>query len=271
MTAPRWLGMTRSRSRGRDLAAARDVLPGVGCSERINREEAMTIPSESASTSRLLRYARYHIAAVAADPKAAPLGVDVSARYDELKARRLATEGADEAELATRAMSDRADLNLDEACRACELAVLGATGKDRGAPAYALCFPQGLSALVAARGESQTRAVAALINALESELPALLPEHGARLAELAAAVNAAETAARAAEDTAAQSFVQERASRARLVRQLHANRGGLRALYPRRARLVRSYFPASRRDAAEPGAAEEDEGTSAGSGASGEE
>ena len=114
----------------------------------------------------------------------------------------------------------RKDFDLDELTRVVELAVLGAVGKDRATSAYRAAFPRGLSALVGLRGKAQ----------------------------------------KAAERAAKTALVDEQIARAELVRQLHSNRGALRALYPRNARRVASYFPPSHsRAAREPDAADMDE------------
>lgn len=54
-------------------------------------------------------------------------------------------------------------------------------------------------------------------------------------------------------------LVEEQIARSDLVRQLHSNRGALRALYPRDRRRLASYFPPSHsRAAGEPDGGEEE-------------
>jgi hypothetical protein len=113
-----------------------------------------------------------------------------------------------------------------------------------------MAFPKGLSALVADRGESQVAQVKQLATELRQRFPELAERHAAKLDSLAAAMIAAEQERRATVANLSRTSVEERIARTELVRQLHKNRGALRALYPRNARRVASFFPPSHSRAA---------------------
>jgi hypothetical protein len=80
--------------------------------------------------------------------------------------------------------------------------------------------------------------------------PELAERHAIKLDALAAAMMAAEQEVRATVANLSRTSVEERIARTELVRQLHKNRGALRALYPRNARRVASFFPPSHSRAA---------------------
>ncbi len=222
----------------------------------------MAIPTESSASERIIKYARYHKSALIADPQAAHLATEIDTKLGDLRAKTKASEDAEENLIDARALNDRADFDLDRECRLCELDVLKATNKDRQHPSYVAAFPNGLSAMVAARGEVQARQVATLIAALKKNLPDLATTHAEKLETEADRATSAERAVIVAEDQVGRAFTDELLARGALVRQLHANRGGLRALYPRDAARVRSYFQNTRRRSApegDEGALESDE------------
>jgi hypothetical protein len=140
---------------------------------------------------------------------------------------------------------NRADLDLDDACRVCELEVLAAVGKDRAHADYRATFPKGLSALVADRGRSQAAKVKALAGELTKRMPDLAGRHAAKLEALAAGMVDADDKLRAAQLATSSARNDERIARSELIRQLHRNRGALRAVYPRNIRRVRGFFPPS--------------------------
>ncbi len=207
----------------------------------------MAIPRESFSSERIIKYTRYHRAALLADPQAEHLAAAIDMNLGNLRAKAKASDDAEEDLIEARALNDRAEFDLDRECRLCELDVLKAVRKDRQNPAYIAAFPNGLSAMVAARGETQARQVATLIAALKKDLPDLATAHAETLEFVADRAVSAERAVTQAEDAVGRAFTDELLARGALVRQLHANRGGLRALYPRDAARVRSYFQNTRR------------------------
>lgn len=137
--------------------------------------------------------------------------------------------------------------------------MLAAVGKDRANAGYQAAFPQGLTGLVGLRGKAQEAATFAMTAALRARFAELAERHGADLKDFAKTAAEVEDAWRAAERSAETAFVEERTARSELVRQLHSNRGALRALYPRHSRRVASDFPPSHSRAAEEPEIEEDQ------------
>ena len=111
----------------------------------------MAIPAETRSSEHLLGYGSYHVAALKADPESAHLTAAVEELIGALRTAFAAREAAEQAELEAFARYNRADFELDEACRICEIEVLAAVGKDRAHADYRAAFPKSLSALVADR------------------------------------------------------------------------------------------------------------------------
>jgi hypothetical protein len=91
----------------------------------------MAIPAETRSSEHLLGYGSYHVAALKADRESAHLTASVEQLIGALRTAFAAREAAEQAELEAFARYNRADFELDEACRICELEVLAAVGKDR--------------------------------------------------------------------------------------------------------------------------------------------
>lgn len=203
----------------------------------------MAIPNESRSSEHLLGYSLYHVAALKADPEASHLTAALEPIVSTVRSAFAARTASEQAELEVLARYSRADFDLDEACRICELEVLAAAGKDRAQANYRAAFPKGLSALVAERGRSQADKVRSLVAELKKRLPDVAERHATKLEALAAGMIEAEEALRAAETVTSGAMNDERIGRSELVRQLHRNRGALRVLYPRNRRRVASFFP----------------------------
>jgi hypothetical protein len=215
----------------------------------------VSIPQETRSSEHLVRYCRYHVAALGADPQATHLVASTQRVLDALRAAVQASSSAESTRLAAAAVFNRKDFDLDEVVRVCELEVLAAVGKDRGQGDYRIAFPQGLSALVGLRGKEEATQVRELASVLRSRFSDVAVRHADTLERLATEMASAEDTLKAAERTLANAVTEEYVARAELVRQLHSNQGALRALYPRDRPRVASYFLATRRRG---GASEED-------------
>ena len=143
-TGPRRVGLTEAQP--------------VGHRFRTRMGDSMEIRNEKASTATILKDARFHRAAVGANPKTTHLVARVDAPYATLKAARNATEDTEELSTDAFARLSLADFELDEACRLTELDALGAVGKDRKSVEYRGCFGTiSLSDLVAMRGAKSIR------------------------------------------------------------------------------------------------------------------
>jgi hypothetical protein len=165
----------------------------------------------------------------------------------ELRLKRDATEAREDERLEKLAILDRTDVELDDLVRLVELEVQIVVGKDRSDPRYQRCFPDGLSAMVALRGEDEARAVHGLVQALAKDAPEAHKRHEKKLEALARATASAETAWKQAELDAAIAFTAEVVARRELVRQLQKNEGALQTLFPGQKRLVRTFFRQTRR------------------------
>src|SRR5262249_37411351 len=124
--------------------------------------------------------------------------------------------------------------------------------KDREDPLYRAAFPHGLSAIVSLRGEEESRAVHALLQALATRAPKLEKEHKAALEALCKATVHAEQEWKKAETAVASAPGGERIARTELARRLQKNEGALLAISPAQKRRVRSFFRPPRRGGAAP-------------------
>jgi hypothetical protein len=212
----------------------------------------MSIPSDKSSSERLLRYARYHVAALKADPLAAQLAEAAQVEVTALTQRHRSRLEAEDVFAESEARLDRAEFELDDACRRVELEVLASVGKNRQAAEYRATFPQGLTAFVAARGEVQVRQIQALVAALRARIPSLGETRGPELEQLGAKLVEAERSSKTSLDALTTITLEERLARSNLVRQLYKNRAGLGVLYPQDRRRVASFFPPRSREGDEP-------------------
>ena len=203
----------------------------------------MSIPNETRSTRYLKGYTQFHLAALKADPKAPHLVEPAEKVLAGAVAALEKREAAETAELNGQALATRKDYDLDTLTRAVELSVLAAVGKDRESSGYRAAFPLGLTGLVDLRGRDQENATLQLVRVLRERFGDIAQVYGANLEQLAKAAAEADEAFRAAERAAKAALVDEQIARTELVRQLHSNRGALRALYPRDSRRIASYFP----------------------------
>jgi hypothetical protein len=224
----------------------------------------MGIPNEQRATRHLRDFTLYHLAGLKADPAATHLIEPTEQALSAVLAALGKREAAETVELNQQALATRKDFDLDEVTRLVELAALAAVAKDRASSAYRAAFPRGLSWLVGLRGKAQEDANRELVTVLRLRFAELGEKYGTQLEQLAKSASEAEEAWRAAERAAKTALVEEQIARSDLVRQLHSNRGALRALYPRSPRRVASYFPPSHsRVAGEPDVAETEETTAA--------
>lgn len=203
----------------------------------------MGIPNEKRAASHLKAFTLFHLAALRADPAASHLVEPTERLLGDLTRAMALRESTADTELNSQALFQRKDFDLDELTRLVELAALASAGKDRASPGYRAAFPKGLSALLALRGKAQEAATLELTAALRARFPDIAELHGRRLDDLAKSAASAEDTWRSAERAMQTAFIEEQIARSELVRQLHSNRGALRALYPRKARRVASYFP----------------------------
>lgn len=211
----------------------------------------MAIRDESTSTNQILRDARFHAAAVTADPKAADLAEAVLLVRKTLKTNRNLAEDADDLRIGKLATLLRADYDLDWKLRLLELDLLAFVNKSRKSELYQAILPKGLTALIALRGEEEAREVRALLVRLADLAPELHKKYAEDMEKLCAAEEATEKDWLAAETAAAHAFADEVVARTMVVRQLQKNEGALTMLYPDDRHHVRSYFRPTARRAAE--------------------
>ena len=207
----------------------------------------MAIPSEDDSTKVILAESRYHRASLKADARTVHLNPRTEAADAALRRAETAEDEADGARIDAFALFVRSDVDLDEECRAAEIAHLAAVRKNREDAAYRAVWPNGLSDLIASRGAEQARAVRAAVTELGTHAPAIHAAHQARLLELATLTETRETAWRNAETAAAQAFANERIGRVGLIEQLRKNEGALREIFPNDRNVARSFYRSDRR------------------------
>ncbi|AKF10707.1 hypothetical protein [Sandaracinus amylolyticus] len=207
----------------------------------------MSLPTDDRASTIILRDARYHRASIKADPTTAHLAERVETGERVLRDAAQATEAAEDARVEAYARLVRADYALDARTRRVELEVLTAVLRDRSTPGYRACFPQGLTALIALRGEEQERATRSLVAALGVHFPDVAAAHGAALTELAAAAVTAERAWLETERLLSAAMGDERLARVELIRALQRNEGALIELFPGDKRQAKSYFRKSAR------------------------
>jgi hypothetical protein len=207
----------------------------------------MGIRDERTATNEILRDARYHQAAVMADPGTAHLAKTIRDAREALKKARELREEADELRTEKLAVLLRTDYDLDEQLALAELALLAHVKKDRAAPAYRAVFPKGLSPIVGLRGEEEAREVKALLAPLKKHAPTIEQQYGKELRRLADESVAVENEWAEAETAAARAFADELRARTDLVRRLQKNEGALVMLYPGDRRRVRSFFRQTKR------------------------
>lgn len=218
------------------------------------------IRDENTGTDELLRDGRYHYAALLADPETTHLAPGVKGQMDGLQKAEAASQAADLLFLEKQALWDRAEYLHDQRERVVELMVQGAVNKNRRAPAYAEVYPHGLSDVVALSGEEQERRVAQLLSKLLQHHPDLYKKYGKELEKLAQEATAAEKAQRGAESAAEQAFLNVRAARGELSRQLRRNEGALITLFPGDRARIRLYYRRKTKTRAEDPAPEPEPG-----------
>lgn len=200
------------------------------------------IRDEKTSTPELLRDARYHYAALLADPDSEHLAPAVKRRIEDLSTARATTQDAEFVRLEKQALCDRAEYLHDNLHRDCEIEVLAAVKKNRTVPGYRTIYPQGFSALIALSGEEQEHAVTNMLKGLAQMQPAIAKRYEKDLAKLAAAATKAEKDRSKAESEAEHLFSAEVLARTELFRQLRRNEGALLALFPDEKARLRLYF-----------------------------
>jgi hypothetical protein len=217
-----------------------------------SKGKAMPIASETRATIEVLKDARFHRASLSTTPETEPLVATLEPLEAKLREKYAISQSEEDARLVAYARLTRADIDLDTRTRLMELALLAASGKNREAIAYRAAFPSGMTAMVALRGEAQSRAVTSLVAALRQHTPSVAAEHADALEKLAAAAVEAERVYLDGERRVSNAYVEERLARVALLRQMRVNEGALTTLYPGDKRRVRSFFrPVSRRAASE--------------------
>jgi hypothetical protein len=204
------------------------------------------ILSPERGTAEIVRDARYHHAALLADPLTTHLAPAVKTRIEALLKAEQQSDAADALRQEKQALRNRAEYLHDDAQRTCELEVL-AVVRDRALPAYRTVYIGGFSALVALTGEEQEREVVKMCAALETEHPELAKKHKKNLLKLAAEATAAEKALSQADTDAVHAFASEVQGRAVLTEQLRRNEGALISLFPQDKARVRLYYRDRRR------------------------
>ncbi|MBL9004381.1 MAG: hypothetical protein JNJ46_09050 [Myxococcales bacterium] len=200
------------------------------------------IRDENTGTEELLRDARYHYAALLADPETAHLSASVKKQMDALQQAEAASQDADLVSLEKQALWNRAEYLHDQKQRVLELWVQGAVGKNRRAPAYAELYPHGLSDVIALSGEEQERRVGLLVSKLGQHHADLHKKVGKELEKLAQEATLAEKAQKEAETAAEHAYLDVRAARSELSRQLRRNEGALISLFPGDRARIRLYY-----------------------------
>lgn len=202
----------------------------------------MTMRDERTGTTDLLRDSRYHRAALAADPKTKSLEEAVRLAESDLRKHRADRDETEEDRAAKLALLIRTEFELDERLRRCEGDVLASLNQERGNGIYKAAFPDGLSGLLAHRGDDEARAARNLAKVLGDQLPGVAKAHEDDLIDLADLLSASEKAWRQAEVDAGLARSGEAVARINLVRQLRKNESALLSLFPGQRRRVRSFF-----------------------------
>ncbi len=210
------------------------------------------ILSEERSTDEIVRDARYHHAALLADPDTQHLAAAVKQRIDALLKAKLASDAADALHQEKQALRNRAEYVHDDTQRACELEVFGVVRKDRSLPAYKNVYRIGFSGLIALSGEEQEREVVKMCDALTAEHPELGKKYKKDLLKLAAEATAAEKALLQADTDANHAFAAEVRGRVAVNEQLRRNEGALISLFPSDKSRVRLYYRDRRRAKKDP-------------------
>jgi len=205
------------------------------------------ILSEERSTQEIVRDARYHHAALLADPDTLHLAPAVKQRIDALLKAQAQSDAADALRQEKQALRNRAEYVHDDAQRACELEIFALVRKDRSLPAYSNVYRLGFSGLIALAGAEQEREVVKMCESLATEHPELAKKYSRNLLKLAAEATAAEKALLQADTDATHAFSGEVRGRVALNEQLRRNEGALISLFPTDKARVRLYYRTRRR------------------------
>ncbi len=205
------------------------------------------ILSEERSTDEIVRDARYHHAALLADPDTQHLAAAVKQRIDALLKAKLQSDAADALRQEKQALRNRAEYVHDDAQRACELEIFAQVRKERSLPAYSNVYRLGFSGLIALTGAEQEREVVKMCESLATEHPELAKKYSKNLLKLAAEATAAEKTLLQADTDATHAFSAEVRGRVALNEQLRRNEGALISLFPTDKARVRLYYRTRRR------------------------
>lgn len=207
----------------------------------------MAIRDERTSTEELLRDARYHIAAVLADPRTQHLAEPAKKACEVLKKARTTADDKEDTRIEKLALFERADYVIDDLVRDVESQALSVVRKNRADFRYSTSFPQGLTAIVVLRGTEEAAAIKELAPVLEKHFPELATKYKDELLKAAEAAVSAERAWKDAEAGAGQAFASEILGRRELAMQLRKNEAALSGLFPGQRSLIRSFFRVTRR------------------------
>ncbi len=205
------------------------------------------ILSEERSTQEIVRDARYHHAALLADPDTQHLAPAVKQRIDALLKAQAQSDAADSLRQEKQALRNRAEYVHDDAQRACELEIFAQVRKERSLPAYSNVYRLGFSGLIALAGAEQEREVVKMCESLATEHPELAKKYSKNLLKLAAEATAAEKTLLQADTDATHAFSAEVRGRVALNEQLRRNEGALISLFPTDKARVRLYYRTRRR------------------------
>ena len=210
----------------------------------------MRMPSEESSSEVLLEtLGEYHLAALGAEPQAAGLVADFTARQQALRDALAARQGAARAAMGAEALKVRAEENLENALREIELALFAVVEKKRQRDPYKRIFPDNLLGAIKPAGLAQVaeaRRVADLVapatGSAVAGVPATLGPVAARLRQAADELERTVAADSAAERALQTAFANELAERRRWREQYRKDFGMLSALFYENPRKVTTFF-----------------------------
>lgn len=214
----------------------------------------MRMPSEDSSSEVLLEsLGEYHLAALGAEPQAASLVPDFTARQQALRDALSARQGASRAAMGAEALKVRAEENLENVLREVELALFAAVEKKRQRDPYKRIFPANLLGALKPAGLAQVaeaRRVADLVapatGTAVDGVPATLAPTAARLRQAADELERTVAADSAAERAYQTAFANELAERRRWREQYRKDFGLLSAMFYETPRRVTTFFKSER-------------------------
>lgn len=203
----------------------------------------MYAPHETTSSERLADfYGEYLLARLKSDPDVVTAIKGFESAQTALRQVNEAERAAYRRESAAVAVRDHADFRLDETVRGFELALLASVSKNRQAREYKACFPDGLTAVIAAPVREETQAVKR-IQARLAELPSSdFKKHLASLTAARQALESADSTLEEATNGHASAMTREMTARREWIRSYRVTYAELLSLFPENKRRVEAYF-----------------------------